>query len=70
MEPRPKLCSETEGDGFSGRDEGGRYNTYDQVYPKIQEVRGIKVGASSEPFGTEIHPPMQSPLHEFSRRRS
>ena len=53
---------------FSGWNVGGRLDdTYNQVHPEIQEIRGIKVGTSSEPFGTKIHPPMQSPLRAFSR---
>jgi len=50
---------------------GDRRRTYDEVYPEMQDVGGIKVRASGEPFGTESHPPIQASVrcvlrHEVS----
>jgi len=43
-------------------------STHDEVYPEAPGVRGVKVGASGEPFRTESHPPTQSSaLQAFSR---
>ena len=31
--------------------------TYDEVYPEVQDIGGIEVGASGQPFRTKGHPP-------------
>jgi len=46
-----------------------RRETYDEAYPKIQDVLGIEVRASGDPFRTESHPPIQASITYVSRHK-
>jgi len=49
-------------DGTKGDD---RRRTYNEVYPEIRGVTGIKVGASGKPFGTKVIRLSKRPLGVF-----